>query len=95
MSDDELKLIMNSLGLAVLEGQNDPTGAISILISETVRFRDKLKENTGEILTVDDTRKALDALDCHLKREPLPEDMTSEQKTLTQIWIDRLTVFGQ
>ena len=94
MADDELKLIMNSLGLAVLEGQSNPTGTISILISETVRFRDKLKENTGDVLTVDDTRKALDALECHLNGKPLPEDMTSEQKTLTQIWIDRLTVFG-
>ena len=94
MSDDELRLIMNSLGLAMLEGRTDPTGTISILISETVRFRDKLKENTGEVLTVDDTRKALDALECHLNGQPLPDDLTSEQKTLTQIWIDRLTVFG-
>ena len=93
MRDDELKLLMESLGGQVLERQANPTGAVAVLISETVKFRDKLKEETGEILTVGDTRAALDALENYLNGKPLPGDLTPEQKALAQIWIDRLTVF--
>jgi hypothetical protein len=93
MYDDELTLLMQSLGASVLEGQANPTGAVAMLISETVKFRDKLKEETGETLTVGDTRAALDALEDYLNGQPIPKELTAEQKALVQIWIDRLTVF--
>jgi hypothetical protein len=93
MWDDELKLLMKSLGFSVLENQTNPTGAVAMLISETVKFRDKLKEETGDILTVADTRAALDALENYLNGRPFPKELTPEQKALVQIWIDRLTVF--
>jgi hypothetical protein len=93
MYDDELTLLMQSLGASVLEGQANPTGAVAMLISETVKFRDKLKEETGETLTVGDTRAALDALEDYLNGKPIPKELTAEQKALVQIWIDRLTVF--
>ena len=94
MWDDELRLLMQSLGISVLESQANPTGAVAMLISETVKFRDKLKEETGDILTVADTRAALDALENYLNGQPLPKELTPEQKVLAQIWIDRLTVFN-
>ena len=94
MWEEELRLLMQSLGASVLESQSDPTGAVAMLISETVKFRDKLKEEMGEILTVGDPRAALDALENYLKVQPLPKELTPEQKALVQIWIDRLTVFN-
>jgi len=93
MLEDELRLLMQSLGEQVLGSRADPTGSVAMLISETIKFRDKLKEETGEILTVGDTRAALDALETYLKGKPLPDDLTPEQKALVQIWIDRLTMF--
>ena len=93
MWDDELRLLMQSLGASMLENQTNPTGAVAMLISETVKFRDKLKEETGDVLTVADTRATLDALENYLNGKPLPDDLTPEQKALAQIWIDRLTVF--
>jgi hypothetical protein len=93
MSDKDIRLLLQALGSQLFEKQSDPTGTVAMLISETVKFRDKLKEDTGEILTVGDTRVALDALERHLDGEPLPGQLTPEQKTLTQIWIDRLTLF--
>ena len=94
MWDDELKLLMQSLGASVLESQVNPTGAVAMLISETVKFRDKLKDGTGDVLTVADTRAALDGLENYLNGKPLPKELTPEQKALAQIWIDRLTVFN-
>jgi len=92
--DDELKLLMQSLGASVLDNQANPAGAVAVLISETVKFRDKLKDGTGDVLTVADTRAALDALEDYLNGKPLPKELTPEQKALAQIWIDRLTVFN-
>ena len=93
MYDDELTLLMQSLGASVLERQSNPTGAVAILISETIKLRDKLKDETGYVLTVGDTRTALDALESYLDTKSVPEDLTQEQRALVQIWIDRLTVF--
>ncbi|HWR82243.1 MAG TPA: hypothetical protein VN285_02965 [Candidatus Deferrimicrobium sp.] len=95
MNEDELRLLMESLGAAILERRSDPTGAVAMLISETLKFRDKLMAETGVVLTVGDTRIALDALEVCLSGRPLPKGLTPEQRALTQIWIDRLTLFSR
>ena len=94
MSREQLKLLISSFGAQLFENRTNPTGTIAILFSETLKFRDKLKDDTGEVLTVEDTRVALDALDQFLKEGQIPKSLTSEQKSLTQIWIDRLTLFN-
>lgn len=93
MSDDAFSLLMRTLGEQMFARENDPTGVVAMLVTETLRFRDKLKEDAGIVLTVEDTRIALDALEGHLDGQPLPTSLTSEQQNLMQIWIDRLTTF--
>ena len=95
MSDDALYLLLQSLGAQVLEGRMNPTGTVAILMSETLKFRDKLRSETGMILTVDDTRLALDGLESLMNEKELPSGLTSEQRTLAQIWFDRLTLFNK
>lgn len=92
-SDDAFSLLMKSLGEQMFNQENDPSGVVGMLLTETIRFRDKLKNDAGITLTVEDTRNALEALDGFLRGEPLPASLTSEQTSLTQIWIDRLTTF--
>jgi hypothetical protein len=80
---------------SVLEADEQKSTQITnMLIRETVKFRNKLKEETGEILTVSDTRTALEALGRHLEESRMPPKLTPEQKALTQIWIDHITLFG-
>ncbi|HOZ07793.1 MAG TPA: hypothetical protein PKW75_05860, partial [candidate division Zixibacteria bacterium] len=67
---------------------------VAVLITETVRFRDKLKAETGEILTIEDTRLAVEALQQYLENRTMPSHLTPEQRQLAQIYVDRLTVFG-
>ena len=93
MSDEQLRLLIESMENELLQQPHDAAHVVNVLAQETVKFRDKLKEETGEILTVRDTRVALEALTCHLNGQVLPEDLTPEQKALTRIWIDRLTIF--
>ena len=95
MTNEQLKLLMKSLGLEMFDDKGHPGGTVAVLISETVKLRDKLKEDTGYILTVEDTRIALDALERMLNKEPVSEELTPEQKLLTQIWYDRLTIFNK
>jgi hypothetical protein len=91
---DNIVMLLKSLGGQIVPDHQDPSGTVSMLISETVRFRDKLMDETGETLTVEDTRLALDALEHYLEYKALPDGLTSEQKALAQIYVDRLTVFG-
>ncbi len=85
MNEDELKEL---LGLFTRE--DDPTGTVAILIHETVRLRDQLKETTGRTLTVGDTRAALSALTDWLSGRTVPTELTNVQKGLLKAWQDHL-----
>ena len=93
MTDERLRLLIQALAGQFPQSQKDPTGTVAVLISETVKYRDKLKEEAGMVLTVEDTRIALDAVEARLKELPPPERLTPEQKGLAQILFDRLTLF--
>lgn len=89
-NDDDIIKLFQSSGFGT--DRDDPRSVVAILLTETVKFRDKLKEETGNILTVSDTRTALSALKSYFNTGSLPEKITSEQRALTKIWIDRLTL---
>lgn len=93
MSAESLKLLMQSLGETIVPHAADPRGVVSILVTETLRFRDKLKEEAGVVFTVEDTRLALNGLESALAGKQIPSELTSEQRLLAQIWLDRLTTF--
>lgn len=93
MSEGQLRLLLESMGEQLSGGNVEGVKVLNKLAQDTVRFRDKLKRETGEILTVSNTRLALEALSNHLDKQPISVTLTSEQKALLQIWIDRLTLF--
>ncbi len=93
MSADSLRLLMQSLGETIVPHNADPRGVVSVLVTETLRFRDKLKAETGAVFTVEDTRLSLGGLEAVLAGNPMPTGLSPEQKSLTQIWFDRLTTF--
>jgi hypothetical protein len=92
-TEEQLRLLIDSMCSQLGDRNNGAAQVVNTLIRETVKFRDKLKVETGEILTVGDTRVALEALTEYLSGRKLTNGMTPEQKALTQIWIDRLTLF--
>ena len=93
LTDEQLRLLVDSMCVQLGRGGQEAVQVVNTLIRETVKFRDKLKQERGEILTVSDTRIALEALTEHLKGRKITNGLTPEQKALTQIWIDRLTLF--
>ncbi len=93
MSNQSLNLLIQSLGSQILEHWTNPSATVAILMTEALKFRDKLKDETGQIFTVEDTRRSLDGLQDCLDGKPIPTELTPEQRALTQIWFDRLTLF--
>lgn len=94
MPNDDLRLLMESMGAHVLGQRDDPRGSMALLITETIKFRNKLKEETDTIFTVNDTRMALEGLENLLGGVPIPDDLSEEQRALARIFIDRLTLFS-
>ena len=95
MYEENIRMLLDSLGGQVLESRQDSTATVAVLMTETIRFRDKLKSETGETLTVEDTQIAIDALEHYLINDILPDELTAEQRALAQIYVDRLTVFSR
>ncbi len=91
MDKETLNKIMESLSKGDFNKSDDPRGTLSILINETVAYRDKLKEEYGKVLTVVDTRIALDALQAYLVSGNLTVELTPEQNELVKIWLNKLT----
>lgn len=98
MNNDEFKYIFSTFQNELFEDVDhfdpiDEQKILRLLIDETIKFRDKMKEETGYIVTVEDSRAALDALQKHINSEKFPNDLSDEQKALAKILIDRYIMF--
>ena len=94
MSKDDIKLLIRSLGEQIVI-DNNAGDILGTLTKETLRFRDKLLEENGLTLTVADTRIALEALEEFFQDKEPSQKLTSEQASLLQIWIDKITLFSK
>ena len=92
MADDDIKKLLESIGQHAMETGQNAGGTVAILISVTTKFRDRLKKDRDLILTVEDTRRALDGLEAYLHKQPMPDDLTDVQKELAELYIERLTI---
>ena len=94
MNNDEIQLLIKSLGEQIVI-DNNAGDILGTLTKETLRFRDKLLEENGLTLTVADTRIALEALEEFFQDKEPSQKLTSEQASLLQIWIDKITLFSK
>jgi hypothetical protein len=85
MVEDELKDLFGLFARG-----DDPSGTVAVLIHETVKLRDELKRTTGRILTVGDTRAALEALKEWLSGQSPAIELTADQTSLLETWQARL-----
>jgi len=60
------------------------------LINLTLKFRDKLKAETGEILTVGETRRALDVYLKAIKQGRISKNLDSKIEALVRLWIKEI-----
>ena len=92
-SDFEIELLFESIGGQASEDDPEADRVVKLLREETLKFRDKLKEDSGYVLTVGDVRAALDIIEAKLNNLPGTEEATDEQKELGLLLFDKLVLF--
>ncbi len=83
--------LLRSTG-APFTGDANALGTVAVLLTETLRHRDRLRQEKGYVLTVEDTRVALDTVANHLSGScKAGQPLTPEQAMLVHIYLQRLT----
>jgi len=85
MANDQLKDLFK-----LFSRGDDPAGTVAVLVNETVKLRDALKQESGRVLTVGDTRAALEVLKDWLSGRLPSVELTADQATLLKAWQKRL-----
>lgn len=85
MNEEELKKLFEPFA-----HRHNPTPTLAILIHETVKLRDHLKNESGRTLTVGDTRASLAALTAWLSGNIPTELLSDDQQALLKVWQSRL-----
>ena len=85
MNEDELKKLFEPFS-----HKDNPTPTLAILIHETVKLRDQLKSDSGRVLTVGDTKAALEALTVWLSGRLVEGPLSDDQQALLKAWQSRL-----
>ena len=65
-------------------------GMFKMLVATALKYRDTLAQTTGHVLTVAETRAALDAFMQTLKDRRIPEDLDKRVHTLVILWLEEL-----
>jgi hypothetical protein len=73
-----------------MSGVLDAEMVKSLLSAETIKVRDQIKRDTGQILTVADTRAALEALHDLREGRGSLQHLTANQRRLVEAWRKRL-----
>ena len=66
-----------------------------MLVEKTTYFRNKIKEETGIVLSVADTRAALEAFEDWLNSRPIPDGLTELQKELLKLFVEGVIEMNQ
>ena len=66
---------------------NEALAVLRKLIDLTLSFRDKLKAETGQVITVGETRQAIDIYMEAMQTEILPGDLPPRIDSLVKYWL--------
>jgi hypothetical protein len=94
MPDDDFKLLIESLAEGMGVADEGSRKVVRKLMEETLKFRDKLLEDSDQTLTVKDVRICLDALEQWLSGDDPPDTLSEVQKSLTKMMADTVASFG-
>lgn len=87
MNQDELRKF---LGIMLHEAGYLDSEAFAVfgrLIRLTIEYRDKWKAEKGEILTVEETKEALNIYEEALKTKTMPDNISAKIDGLVRLWL--------
>lgn len=92
MNESEIKNHFNRLAQELGDVPKEVEHVFSVLVSSTLRYRDKIKEETGIVLTVEDVRVALGWLMDTMGSGRFPETDNAVRFDLLKAWLAELSI---
>ena len=90
MDESEISRLFMRVAGRASELPDEVRSVFTILVSSTLRYRDRLKDDLEIILTVEDVRVTLDWLLQSMRTKRLPQTNNLVRLDLLKIWLDEL-----
>lgn len=86
----DIKALFDKVSDHFAEADEGTRGMFKMLVATALTYRDTLAQTTGHVLTVAETRDALDAFMQTLKDHRIPPDLDKRVHTLVILWLEEL-----
>jgi len=90
MNSDNLQTYFNSIFAERGEIGAGEKKIIMLLIDTTLHYRDELRRNTGEKLTVEETQMALNIYLNTVKTGQIPANIEKKIGNLIKLWLEKI-----
>ncbi len=90
MDESDISKLLMSIAGNVGRVPDDVRAVFSILVSTTLGYRDRVKNEWGLVVTVEDVRVALGCLEEALTTKKLPSTNDAVRLELVKLWLDGL-----
>lgn len=93
MNDEEVETLFQAVGGTMPNAAPEVRQVFSLLVSSTLRYRDRMKEQAGIIVTVEDVRVTLDSLVQVLHTRIVPHQNHAIRANLLTLWLEELAPY--
>jgi len=90
MAKDDLRRFLIEMLLGDHDADSEEFAVVGELIRLTLGYRDRWKIAKDEILTVEDTRRALDIYEQVIKTGEFPTDLDEKIGGLVKLWLKKI-----
>jgi len=89
-NEKDIKELFGRVSEHFKDADDGARAMFSMLVDNTLRFRDMLHHSSGHTLTVEETRTALSAFMGVLKTHEVPKDLDPIIHDLVVLWLEKL-----
>ena len=90
MQEEDLRRFLAGMLLSDHDADSEELAVVGKLIRLTLEYRDRLKAEKSEILTVEDTRLALDVYEQAIKTGKIEPDPGEKIGGLVKLWLQKI-----
>ncbi len=90
LDEGDIKALFDKMAEHFEGAGDDSREFFSMLVRKALRYRDTLMHSSGEVLTVGETRVALDVFMEVLKSHEMPEGLDKRVHDLVMLWLEEL-----
>lgn len=90
MTDDDIKKLFERVAKHFEDADEGTQRMFGMLVKTAIVYRDKLVHSSGAALTVEETRRALDAFMKVLQTHDIPKGLDGRVHGLVLMWLEEL-----